>query len=70
MFTPDFSPRPNVFSDNEKTFLREMVQRLDEACQECNKCEECIFARFCNEKESAPADMLYEIISILGVSKD
>ncbi len=70
MFTPVFNPRPDVFSDNEKTFLREMVQRLDEACQNCNKCDECIFARFCNEKDNSPSDMLDEIISILGVSKD
>lgn len=70
MLTPVFNPRPDIFSDNEKAFLREMVQRLDEACQECNKCDECIFARFCNEKDNSPSDMLDEIISLLGVSKN
>ena len=70
MFTPDFNPRPNVFSENEKIFLKEMVRRLDEACQKCDKCDDCIFARFCNEKDNSPSDMLDEIISILGVSKD
>ncbi len=70
MFTPTFNPRPNVFSDNEKTFLKEMVQRLDEACQSCNRCDECIFARFCNEKEDSPAEILDAIISTLGVNVD
>lgn len=70
MFTPVFNPRPDVFSENEKDFLREMVLRLDEACQKCDSCDECIFARFCNEKNDSPYDMLNEIISILGVSKN
>lgn len=68
MLTPNFNPRPDVFSDDEKTFLKDMVQRLNDACQECDKCEGCIFAHFCKENDIPPSEMLDEIISILGVS--
>ena len=66
MNTPIFCPR-NIFSESEKTFLREMIQRLDEACDKCEKCETCIFSRFCDNIES-PSEVMREIISILGVN--
>jgi len=68
MNTPNFHSR-DIFSESEKIFLRGMVKHLDEACHECDKCEECIFSRFC-DKGASPAEKLDEIISILGVSKD
>ena len=29
MLTPNFNPRPDVFSENEKTFIKELVQNVE-----------------------------------------
>ena len=67
MLTPKFCS-DNVFSEKERIFLKEMIQRLDEACQECDNCEACIFSHFCNEGNESPSEQLAKIISILGVN--
>lgn len=76
MNTPDFNMRHrDTFTETEKKFLREFNETIDRACLNCEDCDWCIFTNFCrrvkfNEDTTSPGELLTEIISILGVSRD
>ena len=59
----------DIFSNQEKDFLRQMITQLDLACHNCDKCDKCIFSQFCDNRKS-PSEVMSEIISTLGVNLD
>lgn len=72
MLTPNFNPRPDVFSDEEKTFIKDMVQKISEACNNCENCDHCIYSNFCEHTvydgcRTSPDEILIDFFAILGV---
>ena len=72
MNTPDFNLRPEVFSENEQAFLKEVVTKLSRGCLNCKNCDWCIFTNFCrqvklNGDTTSPSELLTEICSVLGI---
>lgn len=72
MLTPNFDPRLNIFSENEKTFIKELVQKVEQACDDCPDCEHCIFSDFCNHTvydgcRATPTEILIDFFTILGI---
>lgn len=72
MLTPNFNPRPNVFSEKEETFIKELLQKVEQACCDCNDCNHCIFSDFCNHIvydgcRAMPTEILIDFFTVLGV---
>lgn len=72
MLTPTFNPRPNVFSEKEETFIKELVQKVAGACHSCNDCDRCIYSDFCGHLiydgcGATPEEVLTDFFTILGV---
>lgn len=72
MLTPNFNPRPDVFSEKEQDFIKELVQKTEKGCHDCNDCTHCIFSDFCGHLlydgcGAAPAEILTDFFTILGV---
>ena len=72
MLTPVFNTRPNVFSEKEETFVKELVEKVEQACTNCNDCNHCIFSDFCNHIvydgcHAMPTEILIDFFTILGV---
>ena len=72
MLTPNFNPRPEVFSEKEEAFIKELVQSVEQACEKCNDCNHCIFSDFCNHTvydgcRAMPTEILVDFFTILGI---
>lgn len=64
-----FQTNNKIFSNQEKDFLRQMITKLNLACEECELCSNCIFSQFC-DRGKAPGEVMSEIVSTLGVNLD
>ena len=64
-----FQINNKIFTNQEKDFLRQMIAQLNQACESCNLCSNCIFSHFC-DKGKSPSEVMKEIISTLGVNLD
>jgi hypothetical protein len=72
MLTPNFNPRPNVFSEQEEAFIKELVSKVSDACLSRRDCNKCIFSNFCGHTvydgcRAAPYEILIDFFTILGV---
>ena len=72
MLTLNFNPHPNVFSEEEEAFIKELVSKVSDACLSCQDCKKCIYSDFCDHLNydgcrGEPANMLTDFFAVLGV---
>lgn len=67
MQTLKFQTNNRIFTNQEKDFLQQLITQLDQACEDCELCSNCIFSQFC-DKGKSPSEVMSEIISTLGVN--